>query len=108
MPLEEMCIKDVINQPSSCKIVHLDASPGLAAICNPFLRVSACKYSNVKISQFEAELTPDDVDPGGGRVAHTGLAGVHPGVAQAGLLHQQERGGRGAWQTELFRNTFLF
>ena len=42
------------------------------------------------------ELTPDDVDPGGGGVAHTGLTGVKAGVPQAGLLDQQEGGGRRA------------
>jgi len=85
MPLKEVCIKHVINQQSSCKIAHLDASSGLIPICNPFLRVS----------------TPDDVDPGGGGVAHTGLTGVKAGVPQAGLLDQQEGGGRRAFLGDL-------
>ena len=47
-------------------------------------------------SLHSGELTPDDVDPGGGRVAHAGLAGVQAGVTEAGLLHQEEGGGGGA------------
>ena len=77
MQLEKLCIKDTINHPTTCcKVLHLNASACLLAICNPFLRVSTCKQFSYNPHLLQPHVTSDHVHVCRGGVAHRGLAGV--------------------------------